>query len=45
MTDIEENCHRILALLGKQREALNKMSITLEQAQKELDEARKCLSV
>ena len=44
MTEIEESAHRILALLSKQRETLNKMAITLEQAQKELMEARKCLS-
>ena len=44
MTEIEESVHRILALLGKQRETLNKMVITLEQAQKELDEVRKVFS-
>ena len=44
MTEIEESAHKILALLSKQRETLNKMAITLEQAQKELTEARKCLS-
>ena len=43
MTEIEETAHRILALLDKQRETLNKMTATLDEAQKEIQEARKVL--
>ena len=43
MTEIEETAHRILALLDKQRETLNKMMTTLDEVQKEIHEAKRVL--
>ena len=43
MTEVEEIAGRILALLDRQREILSRMSDTIDAAQKEIEEARKCL--
>lgn len=45
MNDIEQSAMKILVLLGEQRKTIAKMISTLDEAKKQIDEAKKCLQV